>query len=124
VVGVDVHGVDQVLDEHTWFSVVGFVPHGGDVDGGEQVGDFLESFGKLGAFGVTLCSLGVGGLEFGQLGREPVFFVGERVGGDLVGALQVEQLGPLVLERCGSPAGVGWFRGSGVAAQVGADRCL
>jgi hypothetical protein len=104
VVGVDVHGVDQVLDEHPSFSVVGFVPHGGDVDRGEQVGHFLESFGQFGAFGVTLCSLGVGGLEFGQLGGEPAFFVGERVGGDLVGVVEVEQLGPLGLERHGGPA--------------------
>ncbi|MFV0316824.1 MAG: hypothetical protein ACK5O2_07655 [Microthrixaceae bacterium] len=106
VVGVDVHGVDQVLDEHTSFSVVGLVPHGGDVDRGEQLGHFLEAFGQLGAFSVTLCSLGVGGLEFGQLGGEPAFFVGEGVGGDLVGVVEVEELGSLVLERCDGPAGV------------------
>lgn len=124
MVGVDVHGVDQVLDEHTSFSVVGFVPHGGDVDRGQEVGDSLEAFGQLGALSVTLCSFGFGGLEFDQLGREPAFLVGERVGGDLVGVVEVEQLGPLGLERCDGPAGIGWCDRSGVAAQLGTDRCL
>ena len=64
VVGVDIHGVDQVLDEHMSFSVVDFVPHGGDVDRGEQFGHFLESLGQLGVLGVTLRSFGVGRLEF------------------------------------------------------------
>jgi hypothetical protein len=73
VVGVDAHSVDQVLDGHTSFSVVGLVSHGGDVDRGEQLGHFFEAFGQLGAVGVTLCSPGVGGLEFGELAGEPAF---------------------------------------------------
>lgn len=37
MVGVDVHGVDQVLDEHTALSVVGLVPHSDGVDRGLMV---------------------------------------------------------------------------------------
>jgi hypothetical protein len=35
VAGVDVAGIEEVLDEDVSFSVVGLVPHSVDVDAGE-----------------------------------------------------------------------------------------
>ncbi|MCC6227407.1 MAG: hypothetical protein IT195_13520 [Microthrixaceae bacterium] len=60
MVGVDVDGVDQVLDEHPSLLLFGFVPDGVDVDAGEELGDLLESLGEfaagLGLLGVFIAS--------------------------------------------------------------------
>jgi hypothetical protein len=88
VVGVDVHGVDQVLEQNPPFSVVGFLPHGGDVDRGDQLGHLLEAC-QLGALGFVLPAFGVGLFKFSNLGREAAFFFLEGFGRDLVGVIEV-----------------------------------
>ena len=120
----DDDGFDQGLDEYAPFAGRGGLPYLLNVDGGKEGGDFLEAFGQLvvaALIGLDLCSFRAQGPD---LCGEPALFVGEGLGADLVGVVQVQQLAEFLIE-CTQGGLPGWsFRCPGwfeVAAEFGAD---
>ena len=80
VVVVDGDVFDEFVEEGSSFGFGGFVPDGVEVEGGEQLGDFLEPFGDVVValdVGLVLVGFGAQGVDEGG---EAGFFFAEQFG--------------------------------------------
>jgi hypothetical protein len=127
MIGEDRDPLEEFLDEDSSLLVFGCLPHGVDVEIGEDAGDLLEA-----EFEITLQSLfelAFGGLLTGRLYRatESSFLLLEAVSADLAGVVEIEELAaslgkPLEFSDGVEALGLTWLgRSNGGVGQLLSD---
>ena len=84
--------MEEFVDEHSAFCLVGFVPQVGQVNRVEKRGDLIEAFEQVVGFGCCLSGGDGLGFEVLDLGSDAGLLLSELVGADLVVVVERQEL--------------------------------